>query len=150
MVKFHDQASFCFQPSFIFAQYMLHAVPPLACCRYSVSCELGSSTKNSQRNMRGGVCGEKPLSTQTPYHFLHSRLSALIRMPKKATSSQLFFSSLLLWEFVRDKVYKFAFRKRGSVVKLASLRYKTCIRAVHMGEKRGRGRWGGARRWCCG
>ena len=31
------------------------------------------------------------------------------------------FSSLLLWEFVHDKMYKFGIRKRGLVVKLASL-----------------------------
>jgi len=38
-----------------------------------------------------------------------------------AVFTWVFFSSLLLWEFVHDKIYKFALRKRGFVVKLASL-----------------------------
>ena len=38
-------------------------------------------------------------------------------------------SSLLLWEFVHDKIHKFALRKRGMVAKLASLT-STCIGAI--------------------
>ncbi len=36
-------------------------------------------------------------------------------------STWVFFSSVLLCEFVHDKIYMFALQKRGLVVKLASL-----------------------------
>ncbi len=39
----------------------------------------------------------------------------------QAVFTWVFFSSLLLWEFVHDKIYMFTLRKRGLVVKLASL-----------------------------
>ena len=38
-----------------------------------------------------------------------------------AVFTWVFFSSSLLWELVHDKIYKFALRKRGLVVKLASV-----------------------------